>query len=209
MLKNPLAWLGLVVLIGLVAIWDFNPEDLMRPVPEREAEFPHAYLIGSETRRFDTEGRLYHHMVSERADHFQHLPQRSSERDYSLIQKPDLTLYGQGDQENADPPETESAGAAPWRVMAEQGRSDANATRIHLHEDVRVWQEGDEGLTELTTSELIIEPDRQFAETDKAVNMRSPQGRNEAVGMRANLGHDHIELLSEVRGTYDAQDREP
>lgn len=207
MLKNPLVWLGLVVLIGLVAIWDFNPEDLMRPVPEREAEFPHAYLVGSETRRFDTEGRLYHHMVSERADHFQHLPQRSSERDYSLIQKPDITLYGENGPEGGDSPQTDAP--APWRVRAEQGRSDANATRIHLREQVRVWQQSEEGLTELTTSELIIEPDRQFAETDKAVNMRSPQGRNQAVGMRADLGKDHIELLSEVRGTYDAQSREP
>lgn len=205
MLKNPLAWLGLVVLIGLVAIWDFNPEDLMRPVPEREAEFPHAYLIESETRRFDTEGRLYHHMVSERADHFQYLPQRSSERDYSLIQKPDIRLYGQSEQE--DSPDTETP--APWRARAEQGRSNADATRIHLQEQVRVWQQSDEGLTELTTSELIIEPDRQFAQTDKAVKMRSPQGRNRAVGMRADLGKDHIELLSEVRGTYDAQSREP
>ncbi len=48
-----------------------------------------------------------------------------------------------------------------------------------------------------------MEPNRQYAETSKAVKMRSPRGQHEAIGMRADLSKDHIELLSEVRGTYE------
>lgn len=218
MFKKPLVWLGVFALIGLAALWDFSPEDLMRDPPEPEEAFPQAYMIQSETRRFNTEGQLHHQLLSERANHFQPSPQGASAQDYSEIQKPDITVYDQSEDEadaradgNGIANETgnEEQRPAPWRLTADWGHSNAGADRIRLWDNVRAWQETDDGLTELTTPELFIEPARQFAETDKAVKMRSPEGRHQAVGMRADLEKDYIELLSEVRGTYEPQNREP
>jgi len=190
MLKNPLAWLGAALLIALAAIWDFSPEDLMRDDPAEQERFPEAYLIESETRLFDAEGRLHYHLTSERADQFQQLPDRASDLDYSLIVKPRLSMYGETDD--------------PWHLHADMGQSNADGDRIKLWDNVRAWQDTGAGRNALTTPELVIFPARQFAETDKAVKMRSPQGVTDAVGMRADLEQDTIELLSQVRGTYES-----
>ncbi|UZJ44820.1 LPS export ABC transporter periplasmic protein LptC [Marinimicrobium sp. C6131] len=189
MWKHPLTWVGLFLLIALVAVWDYSPEDLLRAPPETQARFPQAFMIASETRRYDPEGQLQYRMLSARADHFQHLPNRSSPRDYSLIQAPDVTVFGED--------------ALPWQLTARLGRSDATGETLVFTGDVRAWQQNANGITDITTPELQVEPNRQFAQTDKAVTMRSPQGRHDAVGMRADLAEDHIELLSEVRGTYE------
>lgn len=189
MWKHPLTWIGLFLLIALVAVWDYSPEDLLRPAPEAQARFPQAFMTASETRRYDAEGKLQYRMLSDHADHFQHLPNRSSPRDYSLIQAPDVTVFGE------DP--------SPWHLTARLGRSDATGEVLMFTGDVRAWQQNAEGTTEITSPELQVEPNRQFAQTDKAVTMRSPQSQHEAVGMRADLARDHIELLSEVRGTYE------
>ena len=189
MWKHPLTWIGLFLLIALVAVWDHSPEDLLRAPPEAQTRFPQAFMVASETRRYDPEGQLQYRMLSERADHFQHLPNRSSPRDYSLIQAPDVTVFGE------DTP--------PWQLTARLGRSDATGETLVFTGEVRAWQQSANGAMEITTPELQVEPNRQFAQTDKAVTMRSPQGRHDAVGMRADLAEDQIELLSEVRGTYE------
>lgn len=189
MWKHPLTWVGLFLLIAVVAVWDYSPEDLLRqPEPEQE-RFPQAYMIQSETRRYNTEGELHYRMVSARADYFQFLPERSSPRDYSLIQSPHITVHGEGDQ--------------PWQLTARLGHSNASADRLRFTGEVRAWKAQAGGRTEITTPELLVEPNRQYAETSKAVKMRSPQGQHEAIGMRADLSKDHIELLSEVRGIYE------
>lgn len=188
MLKNPLVWLGGFLLIALAAIWDFSPEDLMH-APEQEAHtYPQAYLVDSRTRRFNPQGQLRYRLDSTRADHFQYSDNGPSDQDYSIILQPKVGFH------DPDGP--------PWYLNAEQGQSNADGSRIRLWEDVQAWQSVEGGRSELLTEELIIFPNRQFAETDKAVKMRSPQGETDAVGMRANLERDHIELLSEVRGTY-------
>lgn len=190
MWKHPLTWIGLFLLTALVAIWDYSPEDLLRPTPEEaQSRFPQAFMTASETRHYDADGKLQYQTLSERADHFQQLPNHSSPRDYSLIQAPDVTVFGE------DP--------SPWRLTARLGRSDAAGEILIFTGEVRAWQQSANGTTEITTPELEVEPNRQFAQTDKAVTMRSPQGRHDAVGMRADLAKDHIELLSEVRGTYE------
>lgn len=194
MLKNPLTWLGAALLIALAAIWDFSPEDLMRDQPTEQEQFPEAYLIEPQTRRFNVQGKLRYHLTSEQANQFQHLPDRASDLDYTLIVQPQISLYGETDD--------------PWHLHADMGQSNADGDRIELWDNVHAWQDTHAGRSELTTPELVIFPARQFAETDKAVKMRSPQGVTDAVGMRADLERDAIELLSQVRGTYEPNRRE-
>lgn len=189
MWKHPLTWVGVFLLIAVVAVWDYSPEDLLRTDEPPEDRFPQAYMIDSDTRRYNTEGDLHYRIQSTRADYFQYLPERSSPRDYSLIQSPNVTVHGEGEH--------------PWRLTSRLGHSNASGDKLRFTGDVRAWQAQAEGRTEITTPELLVEPNRQYAETSKAVKMRSPQGHHQAVGMRADLSKDHIELLSEVRGTYE------
>ncbi len=131
MWKHPLTWIGLFLLIALVAVWDYSPDDLLRPAPEAQNRFPQAFMTESETRRYDKDGKLQYRMFSERADHFQHLPNRSSPRDHSLIEAPDVTVFGE------DP--------TPWHLTSRTGRSDATGEVLTFVGEVRVWQPGDNG----------------------------------------------------------------
>ncbi|WP_347332793.1 LPS export ABC transporter periplasmic protein LptC [Marinimicrobium locisalis] len=191
MWKHPLTWVGLFLLIAVVAVWDYSPEDLLREKETQQERFPQAYMIDSQTRRYNKEGELHYRMLSERADFFQFLPERSSPRDYSLIQSPEVTVHGEGEH--------------PWRLTSRVGRSNATGDELRFNGNVRAWQSQPGGELVLTTPELLVEPNRQYAHTSKAVKMRSPRGQHEAIGMRADLSKDHIELLSEVRGTYEPE----
>src|SRR5690625_6698554 len=95
--------------------------------------------------------------------------------------------------------------AKPWHLQARKGRVTDDGDVVLLHDGVRAWQNGEHGLTELTTSELWVEVPREYAHTDKAVNMRAEQGTTDAIGLRAQLGDERIELLSEVQGLYHPQ----
>lgn len=190
MFRHPIPWLGLALIIAVVAFWDRSPGDIISDAGERSPEFPMAYMEQMETRVFDAQGQLNYHLVTEGVEHYQRNPRRASDGDYSLIERPDMTVY----------PED----AAPWRLRALKGRTDAQGDEVHLREQVRAWQNGERGLTEITTDELWIEPPREYAHTDKAVKMRAEQGTTDAVGMQAELGEDRIELLSDVQSLYHA-----
>ncbi|MDQ2078271.1 LPS export ABC transporter periplasmic protein LptC [Marinimicrobium sp. ABcell2] len=192
MFRHPMSWIGLALVIIVLVFWDRSPTQRLQPTPDDEIQFPNAYIEGMETRVFDPQGRLHYRLTALRADHFQVDPAGPGDDDFSLVERPDLTMY----------PET----AAPWHLQALMGRSDARGETVFLYDGVRAWQDGEHGLTELVTSELWVEVPQEYAHTDKAVNMRAEQGTTDAVGMRALLGEERIELLSEVQSLYRPQE---
>lgn len=189
MWKHPLTWLGLAALVALAVFWDEPTERLLQPDIPLAPEFPEAYLIKADIRQYDSQGQLSYRMLSERAEHFQYLPDRQSPRDYSLVTEPNITVHGEGE--------------APWRLTARRGRSEDGGERLRFIDNVQAWQQRGDGRQIITTEALLIEPNRQYAETDKAVTMRSPRSQHTAVGLRAYLDRDYIELLSEVEGRYE------
>lgn len=191
MFRHPLSWLGLALVIITLVFWDRSPTERLQPAAEPEQHFPAAYVENMHTRVLDEQGKLHYRLRAQRADHFQEDPAGPGAEDYSVIEHPDLTMH----------PQT----AAPWHLQARMGRIDDQGDLVLLHDGVRAWQDGEQGLTELTTSELWVEVPKEYAHTDKAVNMRAEQGTTDAIGMRAQLGEERIELLSEVRGLYKPQ----
>ncbi len=194
MLRHPLTWLGLLLLLVVAALWDRSPNELMQPEVTRAPEFPRVYVINMDSKRLDSEGRLDFHLAAEQVEHFQPDPRRATEQDYTLIKQPRVRLY--------------PADAAPWLTRANRGRSDAKAENILLQSGVRAWQENAQGLTEITTSELWLQPSKEYAHTDKAVKMRAAQGITEAVGMQADLSAERIDFLAQVRSLFHPQELE-
>jgi len=191
MLRIPLPWITLIVATLLFfALREKSPTELMSPTAAEPTGFPHAYMIDIETQEFDADGKLIYKMSTPAAQHFQTDPNAPGPNDYTLIAQPKLFFYSEKD-------------ASPWRLSATEGRSDANGSKVTLTNNVRVEQREQNRLSFLlTTSLLTIHTVEQFAETDKAVKMRAPQGEIETIGMQAWLNEDRIELLSKVRGTY-------
>ncbi|RMD79219.1 MAG: LPS export ABC transporter periplasmic protein LptC, partial [Gammaproteobacteria bacterium] len=91
----------------------------------------------------------------------------------------------------------------PWVLEAPRGRV--------LEEGRLVWLEGGVRLSRrrpgrgplvLSTVRLRVRPYQGLAETEEPVRIRDPWGELRAVGLRAELNRDRLELLREVRGVY-------
>lgn len=191
MFRHPMSWFGLALVIIALVFWDRSPTERLQPPSDEALHFPNGYVENMHTRVFDEQGQLHYRLSAQRADHFQTDPAAPGADDYSLVEHPDLAMHPQA--------------AEPWHLQARKGRIDKQGDRVLLHDGVRAWQNGEQGLTELTTSELWVEVPQEYAHTDKAVNMRAEQGTTDAIGMRAQLGEERIELLSEVQGLYHPQ----
>lgn len=192
----PRHWLTIAIVVALFAggllLLDSSPEVLQPgdPMAERDEALLTAYLTGVDTTQYSQSGSIEYNFAAERMSHFQADPESASEADFTTIESPDFTFY--------------QAEASPWYVRAERGRSIQNGDVIVLRDDVRVWQENEASEpTVITTSELLIRPDSQVAETDQFVIISYPRIVTRGVGMRANLAEETFTILSEGSTSYE------
>lgn len=193
MSRIPLHWIAIfLIIVALVAFWDKSPNDLLDIEPVAEAShFPQAYMTDIVLREHSPTGTLRNTLATRSAEYFQVNPKRMGPRDYTLLEQPRMIFSSE-------------SGVSPWYLTAEQGRINQNGEHVKLLDNVQAQQQSaTQGLVELLTSELHLHTARQYAETDKAVKMRAQQGQLDTLGMKAFLSEDRIELLSEVRGTYE------
>ena len=153
--------------------------------------FPQIYMQQVKTREFDAQGQLHYQLSTPQITHYQLNPDGPSDRDYTLIEHPNMAFF-------------DAESTAPWLVTAESGRSEANGQLLRLLDNVLIQQQTPtQGLIQITTSELQVRASEQFAETDKAVKMRSAKGQIDAVGMDADLAQSRLQLKSQVKAVYD------
>lgn len=166
----------------------YSPHDMLSGADDAAAKkvFPQSYMTGIVDRNYDQTGALKYQMIARSAATFTDDAINRSEIDH-----PHVTLYN-------------PSNSAPWQLSANQGATLSNT--ITLLDNVQVWNEqGEYGQLTLTTDDLIIDTDEQFAHTDKPVTMRSERGTTSAVGLSAELDSGRIELLSEVKASYAPQ----
>ena len=91
-----------------------------------------------------------------------------------------------------------------WRLQAEQGWGAADQQTIRLEGAVTMIRAAPSGKPPMTitTRDVIISPAQHYAETAAPVRMVTPDGEFSAIGARAWLDQQRLELLSEVRGFY-------
>jgi len=116
---------------------------------------------------------------------------KSRAEDYSLFQTPVFVLIN-----NPQKP--------GWFVTSQEGRLDSNNEWFTLSQEVVARQTSEKhGETTITTSELRLNTREQFADTRKAVTMRAAKSQITGMGMHADMKRDRIQLLSNVKGTYE------
>lgn len=192
-LALPVPWLIVVVLI--VVFTTFKYSSTQNSTSEQQAEakvFPHFYITDVEMRQYDTDGSVRYQMNTPLVRRFQ-VQDRPSDKDYSLFETPVFVLVN-------DPQKP------GWFVTAKEGRLDNNDVWFTLTQDVLARQTSEkQGETTINTTDLRLNLQEQFAETDKAVTMRAAKSEITATGLRANMKSEHIELLSNVKGRYEPQ----
>lgn len=94
----------------------------------------------------------------------------------------------------------------PWDITANEGKSQSGVSQVFLWDNVKIHQPAGPNSHELTmtTTNLTIFPEKQFAQTDQPVTIIEPGSVINSVGLRANLNTGEVQLLSHARGVYEA-----
>lgn len=92
-----------------------------------------------------------------------------------------------------------------WRLRAEQGWLASDRQTIRLEGTTVMTRSAVSGKApvEITTRDVTIRPTERVAETAAPVHAVTPGGELQAVGARAWLDREQLELLSAVRGHYE------
>lgn len=93
----------------------------------------------------------------------------------------------------------------PWQVRAESGEIPSDQTYIELSGAVELASTGAAGRepTTIQAPKLRFAPEEYLATTDTEVSVLLGAKRLEAVGMRADLRGDYLELESTVHGLFN------
>ena len=95
------------------------------------------------------------------------------------------------------------AAAVPWDLRADAGLIPAGGKMLELTGDVEaVTRQGSGEAATIRTEYLRLEPENFVAFTDRKVSIDYSGSRLFAVGMRAFLKEDRLELISNVNGKF-------
>jgi lipopolysaccharide export system protein LptC len=96
-----------------------------------------------------------------------------------------------------------------WRLLAERGWVAADNQLVRLEGEVVMTRTAESGKPPATiiTRDVLVRPAERQAETAAPARAVTPGGDLRAIGLRAILDEERLELLSEVRGVYEPPKR--
>lgn len=180
-------WLVVLVVIVLSTLswWmPLEPGPISALVTEPEKRhIPDFYLADFDLTTMNVAGRPRYQLQGQGMNHY-------ADDDTSEVKLPQLTMYRQG--------------SAPWFVRAEQAQVTAGGETVLLQGEVKLdrLMEDKGGKLEIHTPALRVVPAKEYAETDQPVAIVTDFGVTRAIGMRADLKQEQLQLLAQVRGEY-------
>ena len=162
-------------------LWVFSDDDASGVLlDDSGAPSPEWYWQNASFWNFDLEGRLQQEATASDASYF-------SEEDIIYLTDPRVT--------------THSGSESPWYTRSERGQVREENDIIELTQDVQI-RKGDGEIT-ISTERLVLTRSKDMAETDAPISIIGDTGRTDAVGMRAWLKLEKIELLSKVKTIHE------
>ncbi|MCK5639157.1 MAG: LPS export ABC transporter periplasmic protein LptC [Gammaproteobacteria bacterium] len=152
-------------------------ESTTTPTPVRSPDY---FMDNFSAVTMNENGITQHRLEAVRLEHY-------AQDDTTELNQPHLVFY-----DNSTP---------LWHITAARGNIKNDTQTIYLEGKVHLQREGD-APQELRTENIQIHPKTQYAETDAAVTLTSPQVQLQGVGMRVYLNDERLQLLSHVRGHY-------
>ncbi len=177
-------------LLAFFGWWIFNLIDPGPPPPPREVRHnPDFWLENFTLWAMNEQGRPRYKLV---ADYQVHYP----DDDSSELTRPHIEFYAEK--------------GAPWVVDSERGWVSSGGKLVLLLGKVYINREKtkDNRAMAITTENLLVRPDDEYAETDKPVTIDSEGIFYESVGMRAYMKEDRLQLLADVRGRHEPKKKE-
>ncbi|WP_019139670.1 LPS export ABC transporter periplasmic protein LptC [Noviherbaspirillum massiliense] len=98
------------------------------------------------------------------------------------------------------------SGRAPTTMRAVRAKVDSDNSKVHLYDDVHVDRPGTAGSDplHLSTDYLLVLPDDDVMQTDKAVDITIGTSHLSGIGMYANNATREFRLSNRVHGTYQS-----
>ncbi len=153
---------------------------------------PDAWFINATTTGMNEFGLPHYQIISEHQIHFR-------DDDTSEHLRPFITSYREE--------------GPPWKIHSDRAKVSSSGDEVLLLGDVFMdrqrWFEGNGKMheyKELTTRNMLLRPDDDYAETDEEVFLVSESARLNAVGMRAYLNIDRVQFLSRVKSRHVTND---
>lgn len=180
----------LLILGGLV--W-YSPTplltDLIREPDTRLKQFPSAYLTNTKTSQYNSKGAISHILTADRMRYFDGIYNIADGT--VLIDKPFITFYSDSPDED------------PWTASSLEGKGNQNIDELLLTGNVELKQSPNstEFIT-ITSEEMLLKPELQYAETSKPVMIKNESGMTTADGMKMSLKNGIIEFPANVRSQY-------
>jgi len=146
---------------------------------------PDAFVTGMQLTVMDETGQEKYRIESDTMTHFPEDEHFKLTRPRFNITRPDGTV---------------------WQITAERGRTTPDNDQLWLlgEVDIRRPETSKTSGLHVKTSDMLIKPDDETAETDNAVTITARGYLVTAVGLKADLKKNLLELRSRVQGTIDA-----
>ncbi|WP_166360782.1 LPS export ABC transporter periplasmic protein LptC [Pseudomonas akapageensis] len=185
-IRNIALFSVIATLLAAVGYWNISPERFLeQPVASVDENAIDYYAINAHSVQFLPDGKLQYEMTADKVEHLM-------ASQVTLLTKPDLQMY--------------RGTAYPWHVQSERGEVNPDGTEVELIDSVRVARTDQKNrATIITSSRMTVFPQQEFAQTQQAVRIEGGGGWSTGVGMKAYLKDSKINLLSNVRGQYEAR----
>lgn len=185
-IRNALLFGVIAILFAAVGYWNISPQRFLEqpPVAIDEGAIDY-YALNARSVQYLPDGKLQYDMTADKVEHL-----KASE--VTLMTKPDMHLY--------------RGTLFPWHVQSERGEVNPDGTEVELIDSVRVTRTDDQNRTTIiTSSRMTVFPQKQYAQTEQVVRIDGAGGVTTAKGMKAYLDEGRMNLLSNVRGQYEAR----
>ena len=175
---------GLLFLLALLTFWlDRVAQPGSYKSDGSHRHDPDYWVENFTATRMSPDGVPRHVLVAGKMTHY-------PDNDSTDLVQPHMTQY--------------EAGLPPLHIQASSGKVSSNGEQVWFSGNVKVTREAGNGQSELTmaTEYLHIIPDKDFAQTDRAVSVRSADSWVTAVGMELDSKTRIIKFLSRVKAQH-------
>ncbi|MGM7284787.1 LPS export ABC transporter periplasmic protein LptC [Pseudomonas guariconensis] len=177
---------AIAALLVAVGYWNISPESFLeKPVAQVDENAIDYYAINAHSVQYLPDGKVQYEMTADKVEHL-----KSSE--ITLVTTPDLHMY-RGTQ-------------YPWHVQSVRAEVNPDGSEVELIDKVRVARTDEKQReTIITTTRMTVFPQKQYAQTEQAVRIDGAGGTTTGKGMKVYLKDGRMDLLSNVRGQYEAR----
>ncbi|UFH50173.1 LPS export ABC transporter periplasmic protein LptC [Pseudomonas sp. KNUC1026] len=188
LLRNLAILIALIIVVGGIGYLRITPERFLDNAPAQVDEsVVDYYAINTHTKQFMDDGSLQYDLTADKVEHHQ-------VSEISYVTLPEMQIY--------------RGTPYPWHVRSERAEVNPDGTQVELIDNVKLNRTDQKSRTTvINTSRATVYPRRQYAETDQDVRIDGANGVTTAKGMKAYLKDSKVDLLSNVRGQYDARSR--